>query len=403
MFYPALSPVGQALRSSAGQWIAPYRSPEGAVPTLIYDFDSAVHAEAGKKVPPPLSLARLGRASIDGGGQGLLIEPARTNLITQSIATAEDWSGVGPVVLQTLALEAFGLCPGLRIESGGQVWHRATAGNVGFAANTAYAVQLWYEETAGSQVKLTLYSNATTPTTNLELLGAVGAIAPVLQNNGVVRDVRNTDLGGGLHRLSFVFEVSQAVTTGWGIGPGSATAGDAITVLAFQLEAGEQPTSFIETNGAPQTRTADANTISSAGWGADGEGTVAIDLVPHGTQCGLVTLSDGASAISLFVDASGELGLRQDNGAPVDWGTGFAVGSGLKSRISLGWGGGTISVSANGLPVQSTAVVPMGRLTQIGFSSEAVLDECGPVVVHSVRLFDGRLPDLSLVSLSSAD
>jgi len=115
MIFPALSPMGQSLRRRRGQWLGPYRSPSGATPDLVLDFEADQFGVAGRATGSPITAGRLSHSAMDGGAAGLIVEPSRTNLVAKSVARAETWSPVGPVTLTTLSENAFGLLPGLRM------------------------------------------------------------------------------------------------------------------------------------------------------------------------------------------------------------------------------------------------------------------------------------------------
>jgi hypothetical protein len=399
MIFPALSPMGQSLRRRRGQWLGPYRSPSGATPDLVLDFETSQFGVAGRTTGSPITAGRLSHSAMDGGAAGLIVEPSRTNLVAKSVARAETWSPVGPVTLTTLSENAFGLLPGLRIVSAGAAWHRASPGNVTFTAGTTYVVQLWYRATASNSVKLTLYSSTTTPATNLELKGASGAIAAVLQNQGTVTNVQNQSLGGGLYRLSFAFSVVETVSAGWGFGSGSTTAGDEIVVHALQIEAAATPSSYIFADGATASRAADDIQVGVVGWGRAPEGCIAASVILSGVGSGLLTLMDGAGGtLECFSAASGEITLRHNSGGGLSTlGSGVVVAGAALVNIAFSWGQGQLGVSVNGSARASLLVSDLGPLTALAFKADSGF---GPAVHKTLRHFPTSLGANDLQALS---
>lgn len=397
MIYPALSPIGQVLRRRQGQWIGGYRSASGQTPEAVLDFSGGTYGVAGMRSATPLVTGRFGPVAVDGIGPGLLVEPERTNLVAKSVARATGWSGVGPVVMTALNENAFGLFPGLRIQTGGATWHRATPGSMTFVAGTAYAAQLWYRATSTNQVKLTLFSSATTPSTNLELKGASGAIAAVLQNNGAVTSVINTDFGGGLYRLSFVFSVAATISTGWGLGTGTTVSGDDIVVYAFQVENGADPSSYILADGAQATRAANPVTLIPTGWGEGPERSVAFEVTPLSGQIEIASLEDTAGrTLKCVRQANGAISVELGNPQSVIQ-TGVVAALNTPVKVAIAWDAGAVAVSVNGGAVTSAVAPGLGNLAQVRFGAGAAGASSGPALHHNFRSFSSRIsnPDLA--------
>jgi len=401
MIFPALSPMGQSLRNGREQWLGPYRTASGAAPDFVLDFASGRYGVAGRQSQNPVTGGRLSQAALDGGAAGLLIEPERTNLAANSVARAETWSPVGPVTMTTLTETAFGQFPGLSIVSAGAAWHRASPGNMTFAAGTTYAVQVWYRATA-STLKLTLYSSATTPATNLELQGAAGAIGAVLQNQGTVQSVQNHSFGGGLFRLSFTFSVAATLTTGWGFGSGSATVGDEIVVYALQIEAAETPSGYILADGAIATRMADAVQVSAVNWGQDAAGSVAFGA-SGGWGSGYVTLQDTAGGeVECLSSATGEIILKHTTGGVISTlASGVVVPSGTQASVAFAWGPNQLSLAANGSAPVVLAVPGLGALSDMKFSAASAGEVYGPALFSAVRHYAVQLDASDLQALTA--
>jgi hypothetical protein len=165
MLFPGLSPVARSLYGqSPSANLSRYRAVNGQLPELILDFDRAVYAIAGTAVANPVQNARLAQAAVDGGQAGLLVEPARSNLVAQSIARPS-WTAVGPVTMIDQGIDQggnqgqamFGLFPGLEVVSAGASWHRATPGALTFQAGQSHGLTIWYAAGTSPQVKFILY------------------------------------------------------------------------------------------------------------------------------------------------------------------------------------------------------------------------------------------------------
>jgi hypothetical protein len=151
-----------------------------------------------------------------------------------------------------------------------------------FEAGQSYAMTLWYGQPSAAMMKATLYSTATTPPSNLELQGAAGQLAAVVRNGGQITDIRNDQIADGLYRMRCRFSLNQTVTTTWGFGSGTATAGESVTIYGLQIEEGADATGYTLSDGIAVARGADRYTLAATGWGGLKGGTLALRATPMG-------------------------------------------------------------------------------------------------------------------------
>lgn len=403
MLFPGTTAVSRAVyRHRAGGWLHRYQSPGGVEPDLVLDFKVQVYGVSGIRQANPLPGARLGQHPADGGAPGLVIEPQRSNLVSRSVARAT-WSAVGPVTLTELAGNAFGTFPGLQIEAAGAGWHRAGPGPVSLAAGQAYALTLWYGASPAGQGKLTLYNTSTVPATNLEIQGPPGSMAALLQNNGQISGVTNTDMGGGLYRLQCQFTVDDTIDGDWGFGPGTAASGDTVTVYGLQIEDAAPATGFILADGSAATRAADVQDLPAAGWGAAGQGSLIVEGTAFGTEDTVLAAvaDDSGNRLLVLRPAAGGIILRRiEGGVTTDLGAGVPAARGERIRCAIGWDGTGTAISVGGSSAAAGAAALMGPPGELRFHDADHGAVHGPALIDSLTHFPVRLPDADLPALS---
>lgn len=383
-----LSFSGGALRRPPPKWWTAYRTSTGLVPDLVLDFAAGLY---GVGTGPmglvqsalPLTNARLGRAAVDGGGAGLLIEPARSNLVSRSIARPT-WGPVGPVTLTALSEARGGVFPGLEITSAGVAWHRAGPGSITFQAGLSYAMTLWYGAASAQMLKGTVYSTATSPASNLEIQGAPGQMVAVVQNGGQITDLRNDQLASGFYRMRCRFSLNQTVTTNWGFGAGTTTPGDTVTIYGLQIEAGPEATGYIMTDGSVAGRAADLLGLDADGWGALGQGVLRVTGEANGAgDTALCRVIDQTGrSLTIMRRAGGAIVLRHRDGAVItDTPAGPIVPRELSFDAALMWQAGLMALSVNGQPAQTMAFAGFDQTARLEFHDATVGEGAGPARV----------------------
>lgn len=193
--------------------------------------------------------------------QGLLIEPMATNLLTHSnIALGAGWSE-GATSSTNLSLNALGMFDGVSVAGSGANWARLVhADQPSVVATQTYFFTLFYQAGTSGRIRVIFRSPAGQES---RFAGPIGGALSVLSDDvGAISILSDQLLADGVSRVlsvSLAASVSQALSIG--IGPDSTTAGETITLLGAQFEQGAQ-TSFIPTQGAAATRSADSAQVT---------------------------------------------------------------------------------------------------------------------------------------------
>lgn len=404
MIYPGFTPVARAMHGTRPKrWDAKYASPGGAVPSLILDFESQVFGTNGSESSNPVAGGRDGRPDWDMAQDGLLIEPARTNLIAHASAQTGWWAPVGTANLTDLSLSALGAFAGLSIASGGQSWHRAQVNSINFVANTEYFLTLWYRPDTASQMRITFYNASTAPATNLEVSGSAGACAVTIQNGGTVTSVENTALPDGNYRVRFGFKLDVSLAGAWGVGPGSTIVGEAVIALAMQIEEGGAPTGLITTSGAPTTRLADVASLGGAAWTGANSGSLVIDASADSTlDCPIASVTSASGrSISLYRSQAGYASVAYTSAAGSQVVTTTnGISAGADHMIGLSWDPTGLSICANGASIATGIAPDLAGIDTLAFSAIGLGEAYGPAMIHAVTHFQTRLSDAELQAIT---
>jgi len=219
------------------------RASEGSYVTASGDIATA-----------PIDTARFTHDLITGAPRGLLIEPARTNIISSADAQIPPWAASGATAAN-LALGALGVFNGCEVTSGGATWHRLN-NNLGTLASSTYAICFYYRAGTSGECRVVLRDGPSTLESRLE--GAAGALAISNQAAGTLSDVTETLLSDGLtYQVRALFTPSAASTYSIGLGPNSTTAGETVILLGAQIELGATTTNLIQSTTGATTRAAD--------------------------------------------------------------------------------------------------------------------------------------------------
>lgn len=220
------------------------------------------------------------RVEYDASGnlKGLLIEEARTNLVTYSAASVANWP---PTLATTTQLTGnyLGQFPGVLVATAGGTFHRIETSNTfSWTLGTPISFRAFYAVGTSGRARVTLRDNVAAAESSFT--GLVGNLSTTSTAIGTFSNVQNIDWGGGVYELRAT--LTPSATTGnarLGIGPDSNTSGQDIIALGAQLEVGAFPTSYIPTSGATATRAADICSIATSAFGYNqGAGTIVVDI-----------------------------------------------------------------------------------------------------------------------------
>ncbi|MEZ5779559.1 MAG: hypothetical protein R3E44_14485 [Paracoccaceae bacterium] len=222
-----------------------------------------------------------------GAGLGLVLEPHRSNLLVQSEGGVGAWSS-SSATLGGLALGALGRFSGVSVASTGATWNRAIR-NIALAGAMSHVLTAFVRAGSSGSI-LVMFKNATTGKSS-QAAGPLGSLSASDDGAGAVAVLGDALLADGLtRRLVLRFTPAAGATHSIGIGPGSAVPGQSVIVLAVQLEAGSEATSYMPTTTAVATRLADAVTTDLAA----GDYSVGIVAVGGATEAlGVTTLAAG--------------------------------------------------------------------------------------------------------------
>jgi len=249
--------------------------------------------------------AEIPRIEYDAAGavKGLLIEEARTNLLTYS----QDFTdGSWAKTRSSVTLDATGpdgasnSATTFSDNSSGGTGPVSLARNVTVATSTVYTASVFAKADQLSKLRFNI-TNFTTPAnggTDFDLSsGAITLNNPNLDSENI------EDCGNGWYRCSVTFTTDAADTTGSiTFYPALADGGlsvprdgtSSILVYGAQLEAGSFPTSYIPTNsGSTVTRAADVASIPVSAFGYNqkaGSVVVEFEVAQSNNIDGIVTL-----------------------------------------------------------------------------------------------------------------
>lgn len=334
--------------------------------------------------------------------KGLLIEEARTNLLTYS----EFQNGVytaGGVLQGTMIGPTGGTVNAAVFTSGSAQIYLLPTSHITLAASTTYAVSVFVKMDDGG---VPVFNGAwiTTASTN-DFVLIVGN-SPVLSQNTTAQHV-----GNGLYR------VSGSVTTGTtNLGNNyifrySSNSGRGFKVTGWQIETGAFPTSYIPTTSAQVTRSADSASITGtnfSSWYRQDEGSFVVDWVTGGKTASaeIIHISDGASSNVMQVARFSSGGLLQYSGSVggvAQWSispSGYNI-AGAKRKTAVAYKANDLAQVVDGVlkGADSSASIPVVTRMDIGMAYNGGNNLCG----HIARLtyFPKRLSNAELQALSA--
>ena len=195
------------------------------------------------------------RLEYDASGNplGLLIEEARTNLLTRSNIESAYWgSGGGGATLTNRNDNALGFFNGTTIASSGVNWHRAIR-NVALTENVSYVLTCFYKEGTSGRLRFELKTN----NNSSSIIGIIGSLNVTSQAGGAL-ELLSDEAYGDVRKLSAKWTPNYTGSAQIGLGPDSFTSGETVIGYGAQVETGTFPTSYIPTEGSSVTRAIDS-------------------------------------------------------------------------------------------------------------------------------------------------
>lgn len=219
-----------------------------------------------------------------GNVKGLLIEEARTNLVTYSEDfTNASWVKTGLTVTANSSTSPDGSMTADLLTSSGSGTNRA---RVSTAMSGAHSYSIFAKAGTGSFIQI-LDGASGNYFANFDIgAGVVGGKGNLVTSsisdvgNGWYRCTMSTD--GSVAGLNFNIYIVNNASAPYG---SSSTSPDTVYVYGAQLEAGSFPTSYIPTSGATATRAADIASISVDNFGYNQKaGTVVVEADTFSTE-----------------------------------------------------------------------------------------------------------------------
>ena len=319
----------------------------------------------------PYTATTTSAAVVNAAPLGLLVEEARTNLITYSndLSTAPFTAKVNITVTLNAAVSPDGSSNAQKIAATATaVTNFTTAATAVTATAATYSIYVKQGTGATTANVFGLYNSTTATTLVLGTLNfSTGVWTYSTGSTGVI--VQN--VGNGWWRLCI--SASSGITSGdsvlgWlGWTGGAATAGDYYYAYGVQIEAGAFATSYIPTTSAQVARNVDSVTSSSiSSWYNQSAGTALVQadtIVPNGTVNsfpGQFQFDDGTSTnrIGDFVNApvNNAVSLRRDVASvSLSTATVNATTPGLTFKCANAWTTSLLTMALNGGTVASVA------------------------------------------------
>lgn len=354
--------------------------------------------------------------------KGLLIEEARTNLLTYSndVSNAA-WPKTNVTVTTAATSSPDGTVNAQRIAAtttAGTVINNSATAVAATSATFSVYVKQGTGATVGNYFGI---RNNTTATTLLLATVNLSTGSVVSYINGTT-GIALQNAGNGWWRVTAT--VTSGVTSGdallcyVGFAGQAATAGDSIYSYGAQLEAGSFATSYIPTVASTVTRSADVATMTGtnfSSWYNQSEGTFVVNLTPTGLPVGasntryleandgtannrkplLFAAPAGTSAAQYRVAGADQAVLTSSAGA-------FAVGVNLRAATAYAvndfgasYNGATALTDASG-SVSNTAT----QLT-IGYATSGAGSEIYNGHIRTIAYFNTRLPNAQLQTLTA--
>ena len=268
-----------------------------------------------------VNVPRFDHDPVTGESLGLLVEEARTNLVTYSVANiGNGWSNIGGQTPVNLSLNKLGVFNGVRAISNGQTWQGIQFDNSSstylpqLVAGTTYTITDWWmvgDVNPSNKFYANVKLNGISGSCRIQKVTSISDPLDVnsysITNNpgthGTISNVQVEDAGSNVFKLSYNFVPVNSGAYLHNIGPLSSTPGESVIVLGAQIEEGSFPTSYIPTSGSTVTRATDVASISGNDFNSfydQTKGTTFTDAfrktsVPSGKFPSVAAFTDGTN------------------------------------------------------------------------------------------------------------
>jgi hypothetical protein len=303
LLYPVPTDNGVGAGGSGSVYIQDAQLEQGLVAT-DYIETGASTAQAG-------ILEDMPRLDYSGGAScpSLLLEPQRSNLLTQSeFIGSSSWIKTRTTAIANQLISPDGNLNAYKLSETADSGLHALSINTSVVNGTTYNVSVFAKKGSSSFIQLLFGTNNVSgnPYVNFDL------DAGTFQNNGI-SSVNIENYGNGWYRCSGTIVISGGTTLTYYLAKvnslsatrASVFAGNVnnnIYIYGFQLEEGSYPTSYIPTYGSSVTRSGDS--CSKTGISdliGQSEGTLFAEVIATQEGYWYLSLSDGTNANWVFV------------------------------------------------------------------------------------------------------
>lgn len=347
--------------------------------------------------------------------KGLLIEEARTNLLTYSEQFDNAaWTADGSTVTANATTSPDGTATADNINSTGANW-RVTR-NLTTASSTSYTFSCFIKKNSSTLVRLEVDSTGgADPTTFFGVQFNLDTGASTSVASGTPTNIAMVAYPNGWYRCSFTYLTSSTHNASFVYLYGGGAYGSAGQTYYWgaQLEAGSFATSYIPTAASQVTRAADVAVMTGSNfssWYNQSEGTFVVELEYAGqsaaAQVGFGT-SDGTFNNSVY-DSRGAgtancaLAMISGGASQVTTAS-FVCTSAVPFKHALAYKVNDYAESYNGAAVQTDSSVTLSTQSQLVLGSASwsagAANMCGHI--KRITYWNSRLPNATLVALSA--
>lgn len=369
------------------------------------------------KYQPTLQTAASGEARFDhdpvtGESKGLLIEEARTNLVTDSVVTSSSDNN------------------GISFEANAAV---APDGNVSAALITSDSTNdghyAYYEDflrTSGNAITISIFVKPLSMSRGYIWLGSGSSALPnnivvdtsdwtISDSNGTASSV--TEVGNGWYRISTTGTATATGTAQIYCGFIAASTysltnyvgdpSDRMLLWGFQAETGSFPTSYIPTSGSTVVRSTDVFNMPLSGIYSSGPVSMYVEAAEAGdvNYARLVLLSDGTNENRMQItisESSGDVqAYAETNDVPqASLNRSFDPAYKTFFKAAAAFDRNNLSVTAGGLTTVSDTLIITPQVTNLYLGSLNGTDADSGATFKKVALYPTRLSNATLQAMT---
>ena len=352
--------------------------------------------------------------------RGLLIEEARTNIVTYSEQFDNAaWTKVGLTVTANATASPDGTVGADKLaEDATAAAHQTYTNPIAISAGSTYTYTVYAKQAERNWISISAWDTSERFTWFNLANGTIGT-------NTVGNTATITPVGNGWYRCTVTRTVSSAntygqffVSTNDNVVNYAGTAGSGLYIWGAQLEAGSFATSYIPTVASTVTRNADVATMTGtnfSSWYNQSAGTFVIGLTPRGGPTGganvrFLEVNDGTTTSRnplMFASAAGAAftqyrvaGADQANlssstsyyaaNSTITIGAAYAA-----NDFATSFSGGAVTTDTSGSVVTNASELDIGY-ARSGAGTEIF---CGHV--RAIAYFNTRLPNAQLQTLTA--